>query len=101
MFYLISIPLFLAGALLGWWVWGDVGVLFWLGVCGSYLLTVRMSGSGTAAKIFLFALAGVGLILGGGSILAHHVGKWGVVPWVIACMILLWRLRTRCGIKVW
>jgi hypothetical protein len=60
-----------------------------------------LSGAGTAAKIFLFAVAGTGLILGGGTILARGFGEWAVVPWFLACIIFLWRLRKRCAIKVW
>ncbi|MFC1661566.1 hypothetical protein ACFL3S_08970 [Gemmatimonadota bacterium] len=89
------------GSYFGFRLWGGAGILFWSGILLSYLAATRLSTAWYGVKIFSFALAGTALILGGGSILAKTVGVWAVVPWFIACVVFLWRLRKRLFKPIW
>ena len=95
MTYIITIIVFAVGAYIGFRIWGGAGIMFWFGICLSYVIAARLSTAGTATKIFLFALTGAALLLGGGSILANTVGLWSVVPWFVVCVVFLYRMRKR------
>lgn len=101
MFYLALLILIGVGSYLGYQLWGGAGVLFWFGICLSYLGATRLSTAWYGLKIFSFAVAGTALILGGGSVLANAVAEWAVVPWFFACVIFLWRLRKKLFKPIW